>query len=449
MPSPPPPPTGKGRPPGSGGFGWRAFFQHSATPVFVLGKGKRLRYANPAWEKLTGAKLADALGMVCTSRKNSTQLQMALAPTPEAMAGRVDRARRPAPPHRNGPPWWDVTFSPLKGDEGIYGIVGFIAVVGEPVPAAAKKVPPGVTALRDEQTRHFSADLLAGESLAASRLVSQVRLASQVNAPVWLVGEVGSGKEIAARVIHGGSAARDRAFVAVDCVGLQPYLIESLLFGHGGLGASDRVGTVYLKEPAALPRDLQEKLAGHFAERPEARLICGSTSTAQEAVAAGALVPVYQTAFSALEIRIPPLRERLDDLTRLASRIVPDRPLDDAAIPVLRSHAWPGNLRELVEVLTEAAARTQSGPILREHLPLALRVRTESPRTPPAKSLDREEVLEAVEKRLIQLALRKANNNQTDAAKLLGILRATLASRLDALGIPAPPLPPKPKKKQE
>lgn len=443
----PPPPSGKGRPRGSGGFGWRAFFQQSTTPVFVLGKGKRLRYANPAWEKLTGLKLEESLGMVCTARKNSTQLQVALAPTAEAMAGRVDRARRPAPPHRNGPPWWDVTFTPLNSADGIFGIVGFIAVVGEPVPAAAKKVPPSVTALRDAHAKHYSTDWLAGESLAASRLVSQVQLASQVSAPVWVVGEAGSGKETAARVIHSASAFRDRAFVAIDCHGLQPYLIESLLFGHGGLGSSDRVGTVYLKQPAAIPRDLQEKLADHFAEQSNVRLICGSVSTAQQLVAAGELVPVYQTALSAFEIRIPPLRDRLDDLVRLASRIVPTRPLDAATLPVLRAHAWPGNLRELTEVLTEASSLAQSGPILREHLPLALRVRSETPRT-QTKSLDRGEILEAVEKKLIQLALRKVNNNQTEAAKLLGVLRATLASRLEVLGIPTPPQPPKAKKKK-
>ena len=106
MANPPTPPSGKGRPRGSGGFGWRAFFHQSTTPVFVLGRGKRLRYANPAWEKLTGVKLDEALGMVCSARRTSTPLQAALAPTSEALAGRADRARRPAPPNRSGPPWW-------------------------------------------------------------------------------------------------------------------------------------------------------------------------------------------------------------------------------------------------------------------------------------------------------------------------------------------------------
>jgi DNA-binding NtrC family response regulator len=426
--------------------------------VFVLGRGKRLRFANAAWEKLTGTKLADALGMVCSARRSSTPLQAALAPTPEALAGRTDRARRPAPPGRNGPPWWDVTFAPLAGEahptgpgkkDEPFGIVGFVTVVGEPVPAAAKKVPPSVAALREQHAKHFGPDLLAGESLASARLVAQVRLAAQLTAPVWIVGEPGTGKETAARAIHVLGAHRDRAFVAVDCAGLQPYLIESLLFGHGGLGSSDRVGTVYLKEPAELPRDLQQKLADHFTEHTGPRLICGSARPAQESVGAGLLVPAYQTALSVFELCVPPLRDRLDDLARFAARIVPDRPIDAAALPVLRAHPWPGNLRELADVLTESAAAAPSGPITRDHLPHDLRVRAGLPHAQRAKALNLEALLEAVEKRLIQLALRKANNHQTEAADLLGVYRAKLWRRLDALGIPVPPQPPKPRKKQE
>ena len=353
----------------------------------MLGKGKRIRFANAAWEKLTGVKLEDALGMVCSARRSGTPLQSALAPTPEARAGRADRARRPAPPNRTGPPWWDVTFAPLAGDDGPFGTVGFVAVVGEPVPVAARKVPASVAALRDEHAKHFGPDLLAGESLASARLVAQVRLAAEIAAPVWIVGEPGTGKETVARVTHALSALRDRAFVAIDCAGLQPFLIESLLFGHGGLGGSDRVGTVYLKEPAGLPRDLQQRLADHFTEQSGTRLVCGSVRTAQESVATGALMPVYHTSLSAFELRTPPLRDRLDDLPRLASRLVPNRPLDATALPVLRAHAWPGNLRELADVLTEAAASAPSGPILREHLPHALRVQSsDMPRTQPAKA---------------------------------------------------------------
>ena len=452
------PPPGKGRPRGTGGFAWRAFFHHSATPVFVLGKSKRLRYANPAWEKLAGATLKEALGMVCSQRRHSTPLASALAPTPEALAGRPDRTRRPAPPGRNGPPWWDVTFAPLaaiaeeqgaalgaaRGKE-LYGIVGFIAAVGDPVPAAARKVPAQVSALRDRRSAHFTPELLAGETPVAARLRAQVRLAAGLSAPVWVQGEPGSGKETVARVVHHTSAARDRAFVAIDCAGLQPYLIESLLFGHGGLASSERVGGVYLKDPTALPRDLQQRLAEHFSEPSAPRLLCGSVAPVHEAVKGGLLVPAFQTALSACEVSVPPLRERLDDLPVLAARLL-DRVLDPAALAVLRGHSWPANLRELSQVLHEAEQGAAAGPILREHLPHELRVKAGIARTHPPKPLNLEALLGAVEKKVIQLALKKANNHQTGAAELLGVFRAKLWRRLDALGIPIPPQPPKPRK---
>src|SRR6476660_7889609 len=108
MPSPPPP-NRKGRPQGSAAFAWRAFFQQSTTPVFVLGKARRLRFANPAWEKLTGVKLADAIGLVCSARRHSSALAAALAPTLEAESGRSDRTRRAAPGTRAGTQWWDIS----------------------------------------------------------------------------------------------------------------------------------------------------------------------------------------------------------------------------------------------------------------------------------------------------------------------------------------------------
>ncbi|MDB5306587.1 MAG: hypothetical protein JWO38_789 [Gemmataceae bacterium] len=442
MPEPSPLPPRKGRPKGSASFAWRAFFQQTRTPVFVLGKGRRLRFANAAWEQLAGAKLADVLGMVCSARRHSSPLAAALAPTPEALTGRPDRARRPAPPNRTGPPWWDLFFAPLAGDDGPFGVVGFVTVVGEAVPAAARKIPPGVMAVRDRHAGDFTFALLAGESAAAGRFAAQARLAAQTAVPVWLVGEPGAGKETAARVIHHAGARRERMFVGLDCGGLQPYLIESLLWGHGGLAGSDRVGTVYLKDPAALPRDLQQQLVDLFTDdRPTTpRLICGSTRPAGDGVAAGTLLPEFHTALSVLELRVPPLRDRLADLPRLAAHFLdrhgPGATIEPAAVEVLKAQPWAGNLRELADVLAEAAAAAR-GPVKRDHLPWAVRVRAGLEKPAPPPSLKLGPTLEAVERRLIQLALRKADNHQTEAAQLLGIFRARLWRRLEALGIPA------------
>lgn len=434
MPSPPPP-NRKGRPKGSSAFAWRAFFQQSHTPVFVLGKGRRLRYANPAWEQLAGVKLADALGLVCSTRRHSTPLAVALAPTPEALAGRPEKVRRAAPQHRTGPPWWDVTFAPLAGDDGLYGLVGFIEVVGEAVPAAARKIPAGVMAQRDKHAAYFTLDLFAGSSPLGERFVGQLRLASQLTTPVWLVGELGSGKETAARVIHHTGTQRERAFLALDCAGLQPFLIESLLAGHGGLLGTDRAGTVYLKDPAALPRDVQERLAELFTEDMP-RLICGSVYTAAEEVKAGRLVPAFHTTLSVLELRVPPLRERTEDAPRFISHLLPNLTVEPAAIEVLKALPWPGNLRELRAVLADAAAAAGDKPIQRDHLPFDLRVKADLNPTPPAApSIKLDETLEAVEKRMIRLAMKRAKGNATKAAEMLGIWRPRLLRRIEALGL--------------
>ena len=433
-----PPSNRKGRPRGSGAFPWRAFFQQSTTPVYVLGKGRRLRFANAAWEKLTGLKLADALGMVCSLRRHSTPLAHALAPSQEAEAGKPDRVRRVAPSGRSGPPWWDVSFAPLAGSEGPIGIVGFVTVVGEIVVPAVRKMPAFVAALRDQHAAAYSLDLYAGPAVATEHFQGQLRHAAASSAPVWMVGEAGSGKETAARALHHASPLRNRAFVGIACAGLQPYLIESLLFGHGGLIGSAQIGTLYLKEPSSLPRDLQQRLADLFGEtKPDTpRLISGSMRPAVEEVASGKLIPEFHTELSVIELRVPPLRDRLADLPRLVARFLPETVVDPAVLEVLGSLPWTGNLRELAEVLASAVQSAGKGPIQVAHLPHHVRVRAGLEATAPKqKSIALDPLLEAVERRMIALAMKRSHGNATKAAELLGIFRARLGRRLDALGL--------------
>ena len=419
-------------------FAWRALFQQSRTPIFVLGKGKRLRFANAAWEHLTGYKLADELGLVCSDRASSSPLAKMLTPTPEVMAGKSERVRRHAPNHRTGPPWWDISFLPLPGPEDAFGIVGFIEVSGEGSPAAARKVSAAAMAVRESHFERFTLDRVGGTSVAGQRLASQIRLAAGTTAPVWLLGEPGSGKESAARAIHRASPNRDRAFVAFDCTGLQPYLIESLLWGHGGLAGSDRIGAVYLKEPSALPRDVQQRFLEQFAEPGKfPRLMCGSTRAAIIDVKAKTLLPEFHTKFSALEVRLPALKERLDDLPRL----VGEKRIEPAAIAVLAAHSWPGNLRELRTVLNEASQSAGEGVIQREHIPRILRERLGLAKPAADATVPLDQSLEELEANLIRRALAKMNGNATKAAERLGIQRNRLLRRMEALKITDSPTP--------
>lgn len=168
---------------------------------------------------------------------------------------------------------------------------------------------------------------------------------------------------------------------------------------------------------------------------------------------AGRLVPPFHTALAVLELRVPALRERLDDLPGLADRLLdrfPTRPaIADDVWPVLRSHDWPANLRELADVLGQAVRRAADGPVTRDHLPRYVREKhliASEPLPPATRTWTLDGVVEAVEKRLIELALRKTGNSQTEAAELLGVFRARLWRRMEALAIPAPPQPPKSRK---
>lgn len=427
--------------------------------MFVVSAARRLRYANPAWEALVGRSLAAARGMRVSSRRSAGDLAQALAPPAEVWAGRPARARRAVPPAETGPPWWDVTFVPLAAGGRVTGVVGFVVVAGD---AGARgpgaKLSAAVADLRAQVALGFSLDLIAGPSLGAERLAAQVRLAIETTAPVWICGEPGAGKETLARVIHHDGPTRERAFWGVECGGLPAALIESQLFGKGGLAASDRLGTLYLKDPAALPRDLQARIAALFTPRRPGgpRLICGAARPAADAMREGKLIPPFHTALSVLELTVPPLRDRLDDLSRLVDRLLErgsaagEKPrVADDVWPVLRVHDWPGNVRELGDILVRAVGKAGTGPVNKDHLPRYLRDRflvAAAPVRPEERAWTLDAVLEAVEKRLIELALRQAGGSQTVAAERLGVFRTRLWRRMEALGIPVPPQPPKARK---
>jgi transcriptional regulator with PAS, ATPase and Fis domain len=415
-------------------FTWRRFFERSSSAVFVFGGNRRLRYANPAWERLTGESFAKLRGLLVSAQRSLSPF----APPPEAWAGRQATVRRAAAGAPHGPPWWDLLYVPLlgEGETRVLGVVGVLTVVGEAKPLPRVKVPEAVAAVRAAHAARYPFDLLAGPAAAGQRLASQARAAAVAEMPVWIVGEPGAGKETLARVIHHHSPRRERAFVGLACGGVQPYLIEGMLFGKGGLAGGPHAGTLYLKHPAELPRPLQDRILAWCESAVGPRLICGAAATAAELVAAGSLAPPFHTRFSALEVRVPPLRERLDDLPQLLSRLG-DTPPPPDVLEALRAYPWPGNIRELVEV----AGLAGGGPLTRDLLPRAIRERhliaTAPPpdRNPP--TLD--ELLESVERRAIQLALAKANGNAPLAAEWLGVPRARVWRRMAALGIPLPP----------
>jgi transcriptional regulator with PAS, ATPase and Fis domain len=425
---------------------WAALFHQTTDAVFLLNPRRRLRYVNPAFETLTRASADAVVHEYCHPRKvqkdlpaHRRALLQTLAPPKDVLAGRTLTIRRPVPPAKLGPPWWDLTFVPLRDGDKLVGVLGTIAPVGPPgSTAGGKGLSESLIALRQRAVRRATLDRFGGDSPGGRRLRAQAELAAKTFAPVWLTGGPGTGKESLARAVHYHGTTRELAFTAIDCAGLQPYLVRSLLFGHNGLVETGRVGTIYLKSPGALPADLQVELV-EWGEllADECRVVIGAGDGA-------GLTPEFRAAFAVIEIHLPTLAERKDELPRLITAILAEEsvttPPTPEAVAVLTGWPWPANLRELREVLRVAVRRAEGKPIEVGHLPRAMRTAATDARAAqsagrvrPVPKLD--EVLEQVERRLIELALRKTKGDQTAAADLLGVYRSRLVRRLKALGL--------------
>jgi transcriptional regulator with PAS, ATPase and Fis domain len=436
-------------------FRWPTFFQHAREPVFLLGRHRRLRFVNRAWEQLTGLNAAQARGLACRRRKAAAGdsweevLAHALCPPPEVLEGAPSRARRLVPGGEGGPRWWDVEFFPLHDDQGLLGVLGKIIplTVG---PSASAPLPEELVALREQVAGRYRLEEFTAEVPALRRVAEQARLAGRSRVPVLIVGEDGTGKRWLARTIHTQDAsARERTFVALDCERLPAPALDGLLFGDAGLTRRPHVGTLYFREPARLPRDLQLRLSAWVAEAAAdgPRVVAGCRAHPADEVRSGRLLDELHAALGTLLIELPPLRDRLASLPWLVERMQervaaanavegPPRALGltPEAWEILRAWSWPGNLRELYAALAGAGARARGERVTAADLPAYLSLGRAA--VPAAeRPLPLAQLLQEAERRLILLALRRARGNKTRAAEILSLWRARLLRRMGALGI--------------
>lgn len=405
---------------------WPQWILHSTVPGFVLSPAKRVRAVNAVWEALTGIPAGDAIGMACLRRGPTDDVFRVMAPPREAKTESTT-VRRATPGRNAGPPWWDVSFVPWPQADGSVCYVGQIRVVGGTRPGEKAVIPAAAATIRDRHARSFAIDALGGSTPTLARFAKLLRHAAETAVPVWLVGEPGSGKETAARAIHGASDAKDRAFFGLDCGGSPWFLVESILAGRGSFGESGRLGTLYLKDPHELPPDAQDALLA-WLDGPgrRVRVICGSRKI-------DAVKPEFAAALRVLEIAVPPLRDRMADWQQIVLRS--SRPLTAEASALLSNSSWPGNFRELRETIESIPGE---GPISPEQLPREFRETLELIDKPPIKpdpgpKLD--DVLIQVERRLLKLALETHRGNATKAADWLGIARSRFLNRAKSLGV--------------
>jgi transcriptional regulator with PAS, ATPase and Fis domain len=312
-------------------------------------------------------------------------------------------------------------------------------------------------------------------------LITQV---ASTTASVLIQGETGTGKELVARAIHHQSPRRDNPLVAVNVAAIPEPLVESELFGHekgaftgaqkrrlgrfelahGGTIFLDELGSLRLDGQAKLLRVLQEheveRLGGTQTVKLDIRLLAATNVDLKQAVAAGTFREDLYYRVNVLTIRLPPLRERADDVPLLAAHFVRKysqkfgravQDISPVALDLLKSYTWPGNVRELENIVERAVALAR-GPVLGlQHLPIELAVPDGIPTDPQAVPTDLKSTLRRFETQLLLRVLESTGWNYGKAADQLGIHRNTLRYRLEALGIaragaaePEPDPPPAP-----
>lgn len=434
---------------------WHAFFATVAEPVFVLNRQRRILLVNRAWEDLTGLTADRARGLTCKRVKGArgeTAVAAALAPPAEVLDGKTTRVRRRLGGTETEPCWFDVEFVPLMGADGLLAVLGRLTGTVPCLLAAAASVPEKLHNLERRLGACYRLDALVSGLPALARAADQARLASQTRVPVLIVGESGTGKEWLARAIHHHGITGDAAFAAVHCERLPRETLVELLQGATSLLRRRTMGTLYLKEPACLPLDVQAQLRADLAEpaaeRP--RVIAGASTAPAQDVRAGRLLDELRCALGTLEIALPPLRDRPADLTALVEQLLArsgsdgQQPLTGLAPEVweaVRAYRWPGNLDELYDVLLSARRSVKGARIELADLPAYLRqaVRLEdSPGRSPPRQMPLKLLRDRVERRLIALALGMAKGNKSEAARLLAIERLSLLNRMKALGMEAP-----------
>jgi transcriptional regulator with GAF, ATPase, and Fis domain len=314
-----------------------------------------------------------------------------------------------------------------------------------------------------KESLHPDGRRLLGESPAMRKVLELIQRVAHSAATVLLLGESGVGKELAARAIHDNSPRRERAFIAVNCAALPETLLESELFGHEAgsfTGATGRRqgrfeladgGTIFLDEIGEIPQSTQVKLLRVLQEKEfvrvggtrtigcDVRIIAASNRDLEQERKDGRFREDLYYRLNVFPIVLPPLRQRREDIPALVEHFLlllsremktPRPTISVAAMEALTRYDYPGNIRELQNLLERACLLAESGAIDLSQLPPEI--------SGPAEPAISANTLEGMERSLVLKALRESHWNQTRAAKTLGISRDNLRYRVKKYNIEKP-----------
>ena len=317
--------------------------------------------------------------------------------------------------------------------------------------------------LRRQLEKRYGMESLIGNSREMEEVFDIIHQIENSSCTVLITGESGTGKELVARAVHQQSLRKNQPFIAIHCAALSPALLESELFGHekgaftgaiktkkGRFEIADG-GTVFLDEISEIPSEIQvkllrflemrefERVGGTVPIKVDIRLLAATNADLESLVKSGEFREDLFYRLNVVQIELPPLRDRREDIPLLARHFLKEfsrknrKEIDSIspeAMRILQSYRWPGNIRELKNAI-ESMVVLAKGPILeKDDLPAALR---KSEAAPSSSSTPLN--LKTMGKELVKKALVQAGNNKTEAARMLGISRRTLYRKLKEYGI--------------
>ncbi|KAB0652392.1 MULTISPECIES: sigma-54-dependent Fis family transcriptional regulator [Burkholderia] len=460
------------------------FLTNPFEALTVVDRDGVLRYISPVHERFFGMKSGSSVGRHVSEVIENTRLDQ-VASSGKAEIGAIQEMRGVTRV---------VTRHPIRNARGeTVGAIGQVMFKG---PEQLQTFSTELTKLKSEvayykrelkdlKNRSYGLDQIVGESQAMQRLKQQIVKVAPLDVPVLLTGESGTGKELAAHAIHKLSARRDGNLVMVNAAALPSTLVESELFGYEGgsfTGAERKgrrgkieqadAGSLFFDEVGDMPADVQVKLlrvlqdgsfqrvGGTEARNSNFRLISASNRNFEAMIADGTFRLDLFYRIGAVVIRLPALRERLDDIPLLADLALnqfaerhgqrPKR-LSDHALAYLQAHSWPGNVRQLMHTVERAAIfsdtdiidaidfgaidLSDAGPQVTVTAP----VFPDQPSHPPSlghsDTMRVSSAVEQVEAQLIRKAMTQFGGNKKRVASSLGISRSYLYKRLAQMGL--------------
>jgi DNA-binding NtrC family response regulator len=336
---------------------------------------------------------------------------------------------------------------------------------------ATQALEKEVIHLRTAASRRYGLENIIGNSRPILDLFSKIRHLADTKTTILLMGESGTGKELVARALHFNSLRKPRPFIAINCAAIPETLLESELFGHERGAFTDaqtrrigrfeqaHQGTLFLDEVADLSLSCQAKILRALQEKKfmrvggteliesDVRLIAATNKILEDEIRKGTFREDLYYRINVVPISLPPLRQRKEDIPLLVKHFfdkkaleeqLPPKMITPKAMELLIQYDWPGNIREMENIIEQMATLSPKELIDTEDIPIAVlkklkHANAEWTDLPIHLSLD--EAVQNLERKMISQALKRTGQVQTRAAKLLGISRRILKYKMDALGL--------------